>query len=359
MKKIIVVILSLVMAMSLIACGESAPETPQKPVEPQAPENTAGETDNDGWPILIGDTVNIINTFGGDKTVPHGFSADKFKVLVEKHSGGKITVTNYDNNTLGDDASFTEAIQTGEITMGEAVTSVLGNFVDEMGVFDMPMALTDIDVAYEFLKDSEFRSILNDACEDAGFKLLGMLPTSFRETSSNKEIRSFDDFRGLRIRTLDNKYHREFWKAIGTSPTTVAFSELYMALEQGVIDGQENPLSTIYSQKFYEQQKYVVKTNHIMFILCYYVNADWWNGLDADYQKCISMALEQALDETVPFAKDLEMSSISVLEEKGVEIIELDEETIDKLKEAAEAAYTLVRQDLGDDIVDALVNGLK
>ena len=186
-----------------------------------------------------------------------------------------------------------------------------------------------------------------------------MLPTSFRVTSSNKAVRSIDDFSGIRIRTLDNKYHREFWNALGTSPTTVSFSELYMALEQGVVDAEENPLSTIYSSKFYEQQDYIILTNHIMFTLCYYVNENWWNSLDASYQQCISMAMEEALNSTVDFAAQVEAQSIADLEAEGVEIIQLDEATINEMKEAASSAYDMVRQDLGDEIVDSLLESIK
>lgn len=353
MKKLISLALAVILSLSCAACA-SNPEAPDTtPSVPIAPV-----TNNDGWPVLTGDTVTIINAYSGDSTLPHGYSSELFKKLVEEHSNGKIIVKNYENNSLGDDATVTESVQSGEVTMAIAVTSVLGNFVPEMAVFDMPMALTDIDAAYSLLKGSEFRNLLNDACEKSGIALLGMLPTSFRETSSNKAVRSFDDFKGLRIRTLDNKYHRAFWNAIGTSPTTVAFSELYMALEQGVVNAQENPLSTIYASKFYEQQDYIIKTNHIMFTLCYYVNKGWWNSLAPEYQECITMAMEQALDSTVDFAKEVEANSISALEATGVEIIELDDTTIGKMKDAAKASYDLVRADLGDEIVDALLTGI-
>lgn len=350
--------LAAVLMLSLSACGQKADPQPGNSAD-NPPSSGQQNVSADGWPVLEGDTVTIINAFSGDSTLPHGHSAELFKSLVEEHSNGKILVKNYENNSLGDDATVTESVQTGDVTMAMAVTSVLGNFVPEMAVFDMPMALTDIDGAYALLKDSQFRDILNTACETNGFKLLGMLPTSFRETSSNKAVRSFDDFNGLRIRTLDNKYHRAFWNAIGTSPTTVAFSELYMALEQGVVDAQENPLSTIYTSKFYEQQDYIIKTNHIMFTLCYYTNNNWWNSLDANYQQCILMAMEQALDGTVDFAKEVEENSIAALEAEGVEIVELDDATIEQMKSAASAAYDLVRADLGDEIVDALLDGIQ
>lgn len=358
-KRYLSMLFVLSLTFGLVACGSSSESVAATSGKETTVAEGKSEEANDEWPTLEGEVITIDNAYSGDSTLPHGHSAELFKALVEEHSNGKIEVNNYENNSMGDDATVTESVQTGDIKMSMAVTSVLGNFVPEMAVFDMPMALTDVDAAYTLLKDSDFRSILDEACSSNGFKLLGMLPTSFRVTSSNKEIRNIEDFSGLRIRTLDNKYHRAFWEALGTSPTTIAFSELYMALEQGVVDAQENPLSTIYSSKFYEQQKYIIETNHIMFILCYYVNQSWWDNLDADYQKCIQLALEKSLDDTMEFAKEVNSNSITQIENEGVEIIKLDESMIEQMKNAAESAYALVRQDLGDEIVDALLNGLK
>lgn len=356
-KKVLSLLLACSIPLFCAACSTQSNQQAGSSASSQG--STSTSTGEDGWPVLTGDTITIINAYTGDDTLPHGYSAELFKSLVEEHSGGKIQVQNYENNSLGDDATITESVQTGDVTMAIAATSVLGNFTPEMSVFDMPMALTDIDTAYTMLQDSQLRDMLNQACRDNGFELLGMLPTSFRVTSSNKAVHSIEDFNGIRIRTLDNKYHREFWNALGTSPTTVSFSELYMALEQGVVDAEENPLSTIYSSKFYEQQDYIILTNHIMFTLCYYVNEDWWNSLDPGYQQCITMAMEEALDSTAEFAAEVEAKSISDLEAEGVEIIELDEDTISQMKEAANSSYDLVRKDLGDEIVDTLLESIQ
>ena len=129
--------------------------------------------------------------------------------------------------------------------------------------------------------------------------------------------------------------------------------------DRGVVDAEENHLSTIYSSKFYEQQDYIILTNHIMFTLCYYVNEDWWNSLDPGYQQCITMAMEEALDSTAEFAAEVGAKSISDLEAEGVEIIELDEDTISQMKETANSSYDLVRKDLGDEIVDTLLESIQ
>ncbi|MCD8077677.1 MAG: TRAP transporter substrate-binding protein [Lachnospiraceae bacterium] len=376
-RRKIALLLAAILVISMTACGssgssestenESSQEETTETTETTAAEDASeaegtAEASNDSeWPTLPedGPEIEIINAYSGDNTVPHGYSAELFASLLEEHSGGKIKVTNYDNNSLGDDATVTQSVLSGEVTMTIEATSVLCDFVSAMSAFDMPCALTDVDKAYEVLKDSDFRTLLDEAMEESGFKLIGMCPTSFRETSSNKEIRSFEDFSGIRIRTLDNEYHRAFWTALGASPTTIAYSELYMALEQGVVDAQENPFSTIIVGNFYEQQDYIIKTDHIMFVLCYLVNGDWWDSLEPEYQEMIQMAMEETLDSTMDFAKEVEEEAINTLEEAGLTIIELDEDTKSQMVEAAQDVYDMVRADLGDEIVDALLNAME
>ena len=158
----------------------------------------------------------------------------------------------YGDASLGGDRELLESCQAGTIAMVDQATSPQVSFIKEVGVFDIPGVLTDIDQTIRFLQ-GPFFDYMQKYYEKAGVRLLRMAPSGFRELSSNKEIRSFEDIKGLKLRTMENQYHMAFWKACGANPTPLAFGELYIALQQGLVQAQENPIINVAS-KFIEVQ---------------------------------------------------------------------------------------------------------
>lgn len=306
-----------------------------------------------------GPAVNLIVAYSGTSETTSGKSAASFKQLVEEKSGGKITVTNYDNNQLGSETEVMEGVQTGNITMTIVATSPQVTFIPELAVFDLPNALTDLDAAYTVLNSGEFASNISAAYEKAGFRLLGITPTAFRQMSSNQPVNKLEDFKGIRMRTLENKYHMAYWEALGASPTPVAFTELYMGLQQGLVDAQENPLNSIISTKLYEQQKYIIKTSHIMFIYCYVMNGAFFDNLPAEYQEFLQAAMSEVTSQVLVQSKADEEEAEEFLKENGLEIIEVSDELHNQMVEAAQSVYQMVREDVGDELVDALLDGMQ
>ena len=157
---------------------------------------------------------------------------------------------------------------------------------------NLPFAFATIDEIDKTFKDPEFVKALGAEYEKAGFHLLGISNLGFRITTANKAIMTPEDLKGLTIRTMENKNHIEMWRKLGANPTPLAFNELYTALQQGTVDGQENPMELIYTQKYFEQQTDISKTNHIPHCLCWVMNLAQYDSLTDEQKKQIA-----ALDE--------------------------------------------------------------
>ena len=189
--------------------------------------------------------------------------AEKFAEEVEELSDGKMKIQVYPNGTIGGDRELLESCKDGDIPFVIQNTAPQVTFMPDLAVFDIPCRFSTIDEVREKVDDPEFYGLLEDVYENGGYKLLGYADQGFRVMSTNKMVESLADFKGQKIRTMENSYHMDFWKKLKASPTPMSFSEVYIGLQQGTIDAQENPYEVIVSNKLYEQQDYVVETNHL------------------------------------------------------------------------------------------------
>ena len=140
-----------------------------------------------------------------------------------------------------------------------------------------------IEEVREKVDDEKFYSLIEKVYEKGGFHLLGYADQGFRVMSMNKKIQSLSDFKGQKIRTMENSFHIDFWKALKASPTPMTFSEVYIGLQQGTIDAEENPYEVIVSNRLYEQQKYIVETNHLPHLISLIVNDDFFKLLSGEF----------------------------------------------------------------------------
>lgn len=333
----IMVVISLL--FGLVGCGGTATET-----DTSQPAETSEDTAK---------VYTLQLAYSAAEASPAGIAAKKVKELMEAKSDGKLLVELYPNAQLGGDRELIESSQAGNIAMVTLTTAPMVNFIPELAVFDMPAVLSDKEVTRKVLQ-SPFRDKIDAKYEDAGFKLLMMVPDSFREMSSNIAVNSIEDFNGVKIRTMENKYHLAFWKALGANPSPLAFSELYIALQQGLVDAQENPYATIMSAKLYEQQKYIINTNHIMFLSTTIMNKGIYDGLPSEYQAIVDEVFAEVNDYAYDVGNQETEKSLKKLEEAGVEIINLPDEEYAKIQELAEPVYDMIREDIGSDLVDTL-----
>ena len=190
----------------------------------------------------------------------------KFSELVEEKSKGRIKMNQYPNSQLGGDIEITEAVQRGNITFVVQTTAPQVPFVPEVAIFDAPMAFKNLSVARKVL-DGALSEKLKQYYENKNLRLLGYADQGYRVMSSNKKVEKIEDLKGIKIRTMENANHIALWKDAGANPTPMSWAEVYIGLQQGAIDAQENPIETIVASKVYEQQDYVIYTNHILHTL--------------------------------------------------------------------------------------------
>ncbi|MFA6506302.1 MAG: DctP family TRAP transporter solute-binding subunit, partial [Treponemataceae bacterium] len=187
----------------------------------------------------------------------------EFKKIIESRLPGKYDIQVYANSQLGDDVRATEAVRMGTLEMVATTASPVTGLVPELNVFDLPFIITSekgADAIFDGPVGAKFSALL----EAKGFKNLCFMENGFRQlTNSAREVKTPADLKGMKVRTMQNPLHLAAWKALGANPTPMAFSEVFTAMQQKTIDGQENPIPTIYLQKFNEVQKYATLSGHI------------------------------------------------------------------------------------------------
>lgn len=283
--------------------------------------------------------------------------AEKFAQEVNRLSNGKMKIQVYANSVLGGDRELLESCKDGDIPFVVQNTAPQVTFMPEISVFDMPSVFSSIQDAREAVDNKEFYSLIQKVYEKSGYKLLGYADQGFRVMSTNKKVESLKDFKGQKIRTMENSNHITFWKALGANPTPMTFSEVYIGLQQGTIDAQENPYEVIVSSKIYEQQKYVIQTNHLPHFISLIVSDDFYNKLSKEKQRIIDEAAETAKQYAREAADKRIAEKIGEIKASGTEIIDVSPKLQEKTREAAKSVYEMIRKQAGNEIVDAYLHG--
>ena len=189
---------------------------------------------------------------------------------------------------------------------------------------------------------------------------LGYWENGFRHVTNNKRpIQTAEDFKGLKLRTLESKVHVEFWKMMGTNPTPMSFSQLYSAMEQGVVDGQENPYGNVVSSKFNEVQKYLSNTGHVYNANVFLVSKVFWDKCTDQEKEIIKKAAIEARDYQRKLNEEEDQSSVKLLTEKGMKINDLNPGEKEKIMEMAKPLYESVAKSIGGDLVDRIIAAAK
>lgn len=250
----------------------------------------------------------------------------KFKEVVEKESNGSIKIKLYPDNQLGDDRVVIETTQFGDIDIGVSSTSPLATMYPNFYLFDAPYLFLNNEEAYAAL-DGEVGKEILDGLESIGLKGLTFWENGFRNFTNDKiAVRKPEDVKGLKIRTMENEVHIAAWKALSANPTPMAFTELFTALQQGTVDGEENPLGIIDANKFAEVQKYVSITQHVYTPYLVTMNLDKYNSLSDNQKAAIQKATEESTKLQREASQKYEAAILKDFEAKGVTVLELTSE---------------------------------
>ena len=229
---------------------------------------------------------------------PKGKGAEKFKELAEKYTNGKVKVEVYANSTLYKDKEELEALQIGAVQMLAPSNSKFGPIgIKEFEVFDLPYIIPNL-AALRKVTDGPIGQRLLKLLNSKGMTGLAYWDNGFKQMTANKPLHVPADYKGLKFRIQSSKVLEAQFRALGAVPQVTAFSEVYQSLQTGVVDGQENTPSNIYTQKMHEVQKYMTMTNHGYIGYVVVVNKKFWDGLPAD----IRGELEKAMKEATIFA---------------------------------------------------------
>jgi tripartite ATP-independent transporter DctP family solute receptor len=334
MKKIIGLTLATVLTLSLAACGSSNSSS------------TAGTSAPSGGKDTL--KIALAHIQPAVETAPFHQSALLFKETVEKETNGKVTVEIHPNGELGAEREMIEAVQLNTINMAIVSTGPLGNFAAKSNVFDFPFLFKNRDHANKVL-DGEVGNEVAAQVEQSGLSVLAWSETGFRSiTNSKRPITKPEDLKGIKIRTMENKVHIDSFKTFGADPTPMAFTELFTSMQQGIVDGQENPLSIIVPQKFYEAQKYMTISNHFYSPAVTLFNKKILDGLTPETKQIITNAAHKARDFERDFIKKMDEQYLETARKNGMNIVMPEQFDYDAFLAASKPVYAKYDKEYGE-----------
>jgi tripartite ATP-independent transporter DctP family solute receptor len=247
--------------------------------------------------------------------------AEKFKALMEERSGGEVAVKIYHSQSIGNETEILQQIQMNTVQMGIITVGPFDTFDPIVRVVNYPFLFKNNEQADAILDGPLGQEILT-SLESSGFKGLCFSENGFRNLTNNKRaVRVPDDVDGLKIRVMSSALHKTIWQTLGANPTPMPWP-IYTELEQGVIDGQENPLWVMTEYKFYEIQKYMTLTRHVYSPHIDVASLMWWNTIDAPTQAMILSAIREAADFQRRDNREKDAARLVYLKEKGMEVEE-------------------------------------
>jgi tripartite ATP-independent transporter DctP family solute receptor len=291
-----------------------------------------------------------LGTSSPDDTVTQLY-AEKFAEEVARLSDGQMKIQVYPNSVVGGDRELLESCKDGDIPFVVQNTAPQVTFMPDIAVFDMPMLFDSIAHVRRTVDDAAFLQRISTVYKQAGYELLGFADQGFRVMTTNKRVQTLDDFKGQKIRTMENPYHLQFWKQLGANPTPMTFSEVYIGLQQGTIDAQENPYEVIVSNKLYEQQDYVVETNHLPHLITLIVSEKFMSRLSDSQKQIIREAAAIAKDYARQQSDARIASRISMIEASGTTIISLSPEMKQEMRRLSEPVYQHIRQQVDAELI--------
>jgi len=278
-------------------------------------------------------------------------SLEFFKELVEENSDGQIAVNLYHSSQLGDDREMMEALQMGVQEMTCPSTAPIAPFVNGFKVFDLPFLFPTHEAA-DYVLDGPVGQDLLKQLEDIGIVGLAFWENGYRQlTNSQTAVESPADVEGLKIRTMENPMHLAAWEEMGANPTPMAFGELFSAMQQGVVDGQENPWGTIYLQNFFEVQDYTTNTGHVYSPFVLMVSKQFYDKLPSDLQDVVYEAAQEAKDHNRRTNRAMNAEYLEDLKEV-MNVTILTPEQKAAFQEAVQPVYDQFKDEIGADLVE-------
>lgn len=321
MRKLLIFVLAALLVFSLAACNSNGDQG----------STSDGKTDSGEF-----ETLEI--TFSHNQPIesPEHVGAEQFKKVVEEKTGGNVKVNIFPASQLGSLREQVEGTQIGEINITMQPTAVVSPFVDDIKAIDLPYLWpANKEQTYEVL-DGEVGKELLGTLDQGGFKGLGYWPGGFKLfTTGKKEIHAPEDFKGITMRVMESPILIEQYKTWGGNAIPVPYSEVYNSLQQGVVDGQENPLQTIYLNNYHEVQKNIIQSYHGAMTYVLMANKNWFDGLSDQLKEVIAEAEVEGHSAAREKLASVEADYVQKIKDSGVNYYELTAEEIAAFREAS------------------------
>ena len=294
------------------------------------------------------------------ENTPKGQGAIKFKEVAEKKLPGKVQVQVFPSSQLFGDAKELEALLLGDVQFIAPSLSKFDRYTKKIQLFDLPFLFDDIEAVDRFQSSPKGQELLT-SMKNRGLIGLAYWHNGMKQLSTNRDkLTRPDDVKGLKFRIQASDVLEAQFRALGANPQKMAFSEVYQALQTGVVDGQENTWSNIYSQKFHEVQKTIAETNHGVIDYMVVTNAKWWDGLPADIRKGLSEAMTEATAYSNKLAEDINMADKKKIADAGkAKIQPLSKDDVAAWRKSMEPVWKKFEADIGRDLIDAALKSNK
>ena len=335
--KLLSAVMAGAMVLSMAGCGSSSNSTETTAAaaettaaaDSSAAESKEATSNTDATVIKLGTTVNEQDSFQ--------VCAEKFAELVKERTNGAYEIEIHPNGALGDERTMLESMQMGTLDMGIITSGPFVNFSSAMGVLDMPFLFANNEEAYKIL-DGEIGKELLGTLEDADLKGLAYAERGFRNiTNSKKPITNAADVAGLKLRVMENDVYTATFKALDVNAVPMAWSDALTALQQGTIDGEENPINVIYSYKLWESQKYVTLDRHSYSTAIITMSNDLFKSLPEDVQKIFEESAQEAAEYERQWVADQEADQLQEIKDHGMEVVENPD--VDSFRAAVQSVY--------------------
>lgn len=341
MKKLIVSMLTGVMLLTLVACGNQA--------------ETGNETGNETGKVK---TIKIAH--GASESYHMHKAWLKFKEVLEQEGNFKVEI--YPSSQFGNDTEMVESVKTGDLTIATPPSSFLVNEAPNMALIELPYVFPSREAAIGTLTGEWGQAQLKEL-EDNGMVGLGFLENGLRHlTNSKKRVETPEDLQGLKLRTMQVPAHVYLWNDLGATAEGAPFAELYTNLSTGVFDGQENPVAHIYSQKFFEVQDYITLTGHVYTSYVPVMNIDFWNSLSDEEKTNIRDSFEVSRQyqlDLIAQEEGKQLEEIKSNDAYPTTIIELTQEQKQAFIDAAQPTLNYYRNELGSKAFDEFSEAVK
>lgn len=321
LKKITLLITAGIMtSMLFVGCGQKETET----------EKDQSKGDSITFKLALVDPDSSNYAKGAKKIAEEVELATDGKIKIEVNAGG----------SLGGERDTLELAMSNNLDIATSANSVLTNFIPEMGILDQAYLWKNIDEAHAAV-DGELGDLIKEEAKKKGLHIIGFMESGFRNTFSTKPLKTIDDFKGLTIRTMENKYHQTAFESFEALPVAMSYNDVFTALQQGTIDAAENATANCLASGFYEVTKNITNTQHAFVYILLAMSDDAWNKIPVELQQPFLDAVQRGVEAQRQYLAEANQEAEIELKEKGVEFYSIDVEALQSAyqKKAVEKGF--------------------